>query len=410
MTMRAINERTGKYEYASKLMRGIVHVALDHIEYGWFTPGDDNVNTSEGAAMNMDIIKDYFIFDNESFKYVYIKDGVKSLSRVKLKQYALPSYNMFPYSFRREYESIYVENLFKDRQVVRNRIVMPESRYLKHTYGVEFETSKGYLFENTCFEDGLMPLKDGSISGAEYATVVLKGEDGLNLLKQQCDDLKEKCSFNKECSLHIHVGGFPVDKDVIFAIYKLFCNLQNQLMQFLPKYSMRTDKFKKSGKSYCAPIPNFLTFDEMYETFVGTKYLGSLKQNHPRDPERHAKWNISARYFALNVINAICYNKAKTVEFRFLRPTFNFNRIELWLFIFEAIVQYAENHKNNLRALKADIYSVLNDVYPDKICQCLIDGLQLQNMLTSQQAINGDDIGSDVEYEDFLFDESIFAQ
>lgn len=407
--MRVINARTGKYEYISKMTRGIVYVGPDYIEYGYFTSGEDNVFTNEGIALNIDVIKDYFIFDNMSFKYVYVKDGVNNISKILKKEYSLPSCNIFPYSFRREYESIYVASLFKDKQIIREKTEMPEAKFLKHTYGIEFETSKGYLLEKTCFEDGLMPLRDGSISGAEYATVVLKGSDGLNLLKQQCEDLKKKCSFNKECSLHIHIGEFPVEKEVIFAIYKLFCNIQNQILGYLPKYSMQTQKFKKSGKSYCAPIPNFLSFEEMYNTFVGTKYMGSLVQNHPSDPERHAKWNISARYFALNIINAICYNKAKTVEFRFLRPTFNFYRIELWLFVFDAIVQFAEKHKNDLRALRVDLYTMLKDVYPENILHGIMEGLQLQSLLTSQQAMNGDDIGSDTEYEDFLFDESIFT-
>lgn len=410
MTMRAVNSRTGKYEYISKLVRGIVYVSDDHIEYGYFSPGDDNVRTSEGTAMNKDVIKDYFIFDNSSFNYIYIKEGVKNISRIAKKRFALPGQNIFPYSFRREYESLYIAQLFNNSQVIRNKESFSEAKYLKHTYGIEFETSKGYLFEKQCFEDGLMPLRDGSISGAEYATVVLSGEKGLNLLKQQCNDLKEKCSFNKECSLHIHIGGFPVEKDVIFAIYKVFVYLQNQLASYLPKYSMHTERFKKSGKSYCAPIPNFLNFEEMYYTFCGTKYMGSLTQNHPRDPERHAKWNIGARYYALNVINAICYDKAKTVEFRFLRPTFNFNRIELWLFIFEAIVQYAEKYKNDTRSLKTDLSFILHDVYPDDIVKGIMNGLELQLMLTNQQDMNGDNVGSDIEYEDFLFDESIFNQ
>ena len=408
--MKAINSRTGKYEYTSKLIHGIVFVGQTYLEYGWFNSDGTEINTSEGPAMNFDVIKDYFIFDNSTFKYVYVKDGVKNISKIKRKQFELPSNNMFPYSFRREYESIYVARMFKDKQVVRDNIDMPESKYLKHTYGIEFETSKGYLFEKTCFEDGLMPLRDGSISGAEYTTVVLNGEKGLNLLRQQCEDLKKKCSFNKECSLHIHIGGFPVDKDVIFAIYKLFRNLQEYLMYHVPKYSMYTEKFKKSGKSYCAPIPNFICFEDMYKAFVGTPYMGSLLQNHPRDPERQSKWNIEARYFALNVINAICYDKAKTVEFRFLRPTFNFYRIELWLFIFEALVQYAESHKDDIRSLKTDFHTVIKSVYPEDIYDGIINGLQLQRMLTEQQELNGDYVGSDIEYEDFLFDESIFTQ
>ena len=148
----------------------------------------------------------------------------------------------------------------------------------------------------------------------------------------------------------------------------------------------------------------------MYYEFCGTKYMGSLTQNHPRDPQRQAKWNIGARYYALNVVNAICYNQAKTVEFRFLRPTFNFNRIELWLFIFEAVIQYAELYKNDLRKLKVGLFAMLTCVYPKEIVNGILVGLELQNLLTTQQQMNGDEVGSDTQYEDFLFDESIFKE
>ena len=59
--------------------------------------------------------------------------------------------------------------------------------------------------------------------------------------------------------------------------------------------------------------------------------------------------------------------------------------------------------------MRVDLYTMLKDVYPENILHGIMEGLQLQNLLTSQQAMNGDDIGSDTEYEDFLFDESIFT-
>ena len=42
--------------------------------------------------------------------------------------------------------------------------------------------SKGYVPENKCFENGLIPLRDGSITGLEYSTVVLEGKQGINTL------------------------------------------------------------------------------------------------------------------------------------------------------------------------------------------------------------------------------------
>jgi hypothetical protein len=57
------------------------------------------------------------------------------------------------------------------------------------------------------YELGLIPLRDGSITGIEFSTVVLQGNEGLNLLKQQVEALNANTIFDKDCSLHIHFGG-----------------------------------------------------------------------------------------------------------------------------------------------------------------------------------------------------------
>ena len=77
--------------------------------------------------------------------------------------------------------------------------------------GFEFETSAGIIPEEIALRDGLVPLRDGSISGLEYSSVVLTPDnDGLSLLKQQLETLRQYTSFNKECALHIHFGKFPM--------------------------------------------------------------------------------------------------------------------------------------------------------------------------------------------------------
>ena len=46
---------------------------------------------------------------------------------------------------------------------------------LPYTFGIEFETAGGFLPQHRLYELGLIPLRDGSITGIEFATVVLKG-------------------------------------------------------------------------------------------------------------------------------------------------------------------------------------------------------------------------------------------
>jgi hypothetical protein len=39
----------------------------------------------------------------------------------------------------------------------------------------------------------------------------------------------------------------------------------------------------------------------------------------------------------------MCYDSPKTIEFRFLRPTYNFAEIETWLFVFMGLISAAYN-------------------------------------------------------------------
>ena len=118
------------------------------------------------------------------------------------------------------------------------------SKYLKYTFGLEFETSMGYIPEDICFRDGLIPLRDGSISGLEYSTVVLNGNDGLSLLKQELESLKEYTAFNKECSLHIHLGGFPLDPNAIIRAQTLCRLLEKDISQLVPSLTFRSSEYE----------------------------------------------------------------------------------------------------------------------------------------------------------------------
>ena len=78
--------------------------------------------------------------------------------------------------------------------------------------------------QHRLYELGLIPLRDGSISGIEFSTVVLQGNFGFNLLKQQIEELNEHTIFDKDCSLHVHFGGFKLSGDLLLAVNNLFAN------------------------------------------------------------------------------------------------------------------------------------------------------------------------------------------
>ena len=277
----------------------------------------------------------------------------------------------------------------------------------------------GYIPQDICFRDGLIPLRDGSISGIEYSTVVLKGNRGLNLLKQQLDTLKKYTKFNKECALHIHLGGYPVDPLSIFILYKVWFYIEQYLEteSLVPRQTFYTNEYKNNGKSYCKHLPYCSNFNKLYKFVTTENFLGNLYQPHPADKEKRAKWNIQSRYYGLNLVNMLCYKKPKTVEFRFLRPTFNFRKITLWLYVLNAVLKYSEllyekckdnkesclEFYNNFDNIEPKLTNIINQVYDENLANFIFSELELLKIEVISQTMNGDYCGRDIEFEEELF-------
>ena len=321
----------------------------------------------------------------------------------------------YPYTIVREYEAQKNLDRFKKRNVLIKESDFRLSKYLNYTFGVEFETSQGYVPQDICFRDGLIPLRDGSISGIEYSTIVLSGSRGLNLLRQQCETLSEYTEFNKNCALHIHLGGYPVTVRHIFALYKVLSFIQNEIAPYLPTWSFHTSNYKDNGKDYCLELPHFSSFNELYEYMSDgkTKFMNSLYQAHPSDVEHDRKWQIHARYHNFNFVNLLFYDSAKTLELRFLRPSFNFNKIYLWLCVFNAILNYAVRIADtvDISRLESDSYyfndllGIINGSYSEdqEFVDFIIEGLRKLYCVVSNQENNGDHIGANTQIEDKVF-------
>lgn len=337
--------------------------------------------------------------------------------------------NRYPYSITREYEAVKHLSKFKDSVTIDYSNIINDSDYaswIKYSFGIEFETSMGFIPEEKCFSSGLVPLRDGSISGTEYSTIVLgKGcKYSLDLLQQQLSLLKKYSVFNKECALHIHMGGFPVDEKAIFILHFVEYLLERSNYNgIIPRYSFHTSKYKKNCKDYCRKIDLFHSFDTLYEYFACQKYYGDLTQPHPNDVSKEHKWQISTRYYGLNLINMLCYNGPKTVEFRFLRPTFNYRKIRLWIMIFNAILLYTEElfkiYKNSsysriisgLSDIQSEItlINIIRNIYGDdpKIEFQLLNDMKILKEIVRLQEINNDYCGQSVDIENMILEDII---
>lgn len=348
---------------------------------------------------NKTLLSSYpFIYSNFKGCYVLLTQ-MKNMSPLKRKMY-LNSFGNgdFPYLLlTREYEAIYNIDFLSKYTTLDESLNFEIAKHIDYTFGIEFETSSGYIPEDKCFEYGLIPLRDGSISGIEYSTIVLKGNSGFNLLSKQFKLLNQYTTFNKECALHIHFGGFPLDKEKILLLNNLFSYIFSdvQLAQSLPVSTFHTELYKKNKKSYCELNLPYRSFNDLYKYFVGTNYMGSLTQPHPCDIDRTAKWNIHSRYVACNLVNMLCYTGPKTVEFRFLRPTKNIDIILFWIYTLNAIMKYSEINTSFKTTIK-DIYL---SCYSEEITNYLMDAINDLIVIRTNQLNNGDNCNAMHEFE-----------
>ena len=140
-----------------------------------------------------------------------------------------------------------------------------------------------------------------------------------------------------------------------------------------------------------------------YYNFTGKGFFGSLEQPHQNDIDRARKWNISQRYYWANLLNLICYRINKTVEFRLLRPSYNLEKILTWMYIFNAILIYAE--KTDVKGNEAlNLFTVLEAVYDEDLYNMLETQLYKLEVCVAEQNSVGDFIGMRTDIDDEIFD------
>lgn len=405
--MYVVDEATGKIIPENRCVEVVVGYSSGQLIWGFVNKKeaiipvlylvDDDV---ECLLSYEKAVRDIIFFSNLKGQYM-CKEGLTEDDL--LQEMYILGFGKFPYNnFSKKYEAIENFKVFNGKQQVLEKLPFRLSKHMKYTFGLEFETSQGYIPESICFRDGLIPLRDGSISGLEYSTVILEGDDGLSLLKQQIETLKRYTNFNKECSLHIHFGNFPLDPDKMFRLYRLCKILENSISRLVPTYTFCSGRYKDNGKDYCKELPSYRSFNQMYEHLVGRKFFGDFTQPHPNDIRREAKWRIPTRYFWVNFINALCYTVNKTIEFRLLRPTYNFNKILLWIYIFNAILKYAESDMSlsNIERIE----DIIKAIYDEDLGEEILLGITRLQILRINQERNNDFSGQDVSLENRLFD------
>jgi len=351
-----------EYDYEKKeyvltnkvpLRRGVVGFEKDGTPIlGFFTSNiTKNVNVSLSSRLNNLAINQEILGDNYKEHYnsgTFYESNV--MSDAKFKSIKRPPINKNDLIYDSRFASDMTKRAYDTfyKPSGGNKMIDELGKFLEKngiTYGVEFETSSGYIPERLCYKHGLIPLRDGSIQGLEYVTIPLSGAKGLYNLMDICELLKDRTKYDFKCSMHIHLGGLKRDPNNILAMNNISCLVENDIYAMQPHYKKDSIAYGKS-KNYSAPINKDVFNQNLKSTRTGVKslfnslfnYLSmghdfSMYDNdldnvtkHPNDPSGNRKWNIAPRYAWFNIIPIIFTNK-QTVEFRQHNNTFDFFKI-----------------------------------------------------------------------------------
>lgn len=369
----------------------------------------------------------YYLNDGVQSTYIYLTGDESRFDLLKATN-AISKPTRYPYLIIPEYYNAAAQPIqFKlpycDERTTAN------NKQIKYTFGIEFETAGGVIPEDLCFGLGLIPLRDGSIGGIEYATVPMSNRS-IDLLREQVKCLRKYTTTDSTCSMHIHFGRLPANLKFFYVLYRLFSVIEYELEGYMPAYTFHTEKYKNNGKNYCAHLPSHYSLFEFYNWISGGIMLSpdstncTLRAPHQYDQTGNHKWNIPQRYVSLNFINALFYNKNKTVEFRFLKPSYNIHYILNWIYIFNAILKTAEKiYCGNSLAQKTfeecntfcehffqeksiDINCCLTAAYTHTpTINTLLQFLTNLRTVTKLQKFVGDNIGLKTQFHDIYFKE-----
>lgn len=217
------------------------------------------------------------------------------------------------------------------------------SNSMRYTFGVEIETSCGTMDYDDWQNLNIKAVYDGSTSGPEYVTGVLKGDYGFNHLKKVCDTIKNNGhETNKRCGVHVHIGG-QFNRLFTIMLLRLGYQLQDEIYRMMPP--------SRLGNHFCKYIPDYVMHMNLtnWREHLG-KYIhgnGCTLDKHSNKKSRLGSYP-STRYRWINCVNFSSNTNKPTVEFRNHGASMSYEKIRNWTLICMAIVRYAENNQKRI--------------------------------------------------------------
>ena len=417
------------------LLQGVVDVADGNLIIGYF---NNNTKYSKITDKNgkSHWLYNVEIFNNNKEYREQLSTGnfyhISTLQAWKFNKIEFPNKN-YKYSLPYDSKGIIGNNLKNYNENYNPEISQNIKNYAplleNLSFGLEFETTKGHIPDRVLNQYGLIPLRDGSISGIEYVTVPMEGEKGLQCTADILKELKKRTSYSDEtCSLHLHLGNIPRTKEFILAFFKVGMKIQDEMFQMFPLYKKYNYHIK--NKNYSAPLPTFEILSQLDpiidsrnidENFgILYKYLsmgqdfksvGNNLENvlsHPADPNGNQKWLVKCRYFLYNLVPLIFGNK-QTIEFRIHTPTYDVNKILPFIFMNSLIVNFVIrnqklilNRKNFINScglldilyMQIDQYDIPNR---NKFKDLMYSYIEVRKNYCERQILKGNIVGTESE-------------
>ena len=417
------------------LLQGVVDVADGNLIIGYF---NNNTKYSKITDKNgkSHWLYNVEIFNNNKEYREHLSTGnfyhISTLQAWKFNKIEFPNKN-YKYSLPYDSKGIIGNNLKNYNENYNPEISQNIKNYAplleNLSFGLEFETTKGHIPDRVLNQYGLIPLRDGSISGIEYVTVPMEGEKGLQCTVDILKELKKRTSYSDEtCSLHLHLGNIPRTKEFILAFFKVGMKIQDEMFQMFPLYKKYNYHIK--NKNYSAPLPTFEILSQLDpiidsrnidENFgILYKYLSmgqdfksvenSLDNvlNHPADPNGNHKWNVKTRYYLYNILPLIFGNK-QTIEFRIHTPTYDVNKILPFIFMNSLIVNFVIrnqklilNRKNFINSyglldilyMQIDQYDIPNR---NRFKDLMYSYIEIRKNYCERQILKGNIVGTESE-------------
>jgi hypothetical protein len=264
------------------------------------------------TAINEEILKNFFIENNQDSIF-YHKSLLSSSSIKDMKKYYSRDFKNKGYNIEDNTSEFETKKDMLDKYPVKitENVKKHYSLLSNITWGIEAETSIGYVPERHQLRNGMVYCRDGSISGGEAVSVPFSGAKGLQSTVNMMDALKKYCDTDIKCSLHIHIGTIPTSKHFLVALYMLVYNIQDEMLRMFPYY--KTEPGSLKSKNYCQKLKKLSIFSLLdfekggYEAFVDDTYnkifkflsdgheIGSdLNRTTLRHPQTQ-KWNRPSR-------------------------------------------------------------------------------------------------------------------